>query len=208
MLICGRMLIVITAPTAVPKEHVLAAQLFDRGLRRLHIRKPEWSEQSIVQFVHRLDRYRDRIVLHGSPSLASRLRVRGLHYTERSRPQAPLAQPATGLSVSTSFHSLQQLHTDWGPALRYAFLSPIFDSVSKEGYAAADFDRGEVRDALAACSFPVVALGGITAANLPEIKALGFAGAAVIGSVWQADDPVAAFEELQEAGGGEQQTVF
>lgn len=108
--------------------------------------------------------------------------------------------------MSTSFHSLQQLHGGWGPALRYAFLSPIFDSISKEGYAAADFDRGQLRVTLAACSFPVVALGGITVAKLPEAKALGFAGAAVIGSVWQANDPVAAFEELQEAWG--QQTVF
>ena len=70
------MLIVITPPTAVQNEHALACRLFDRGLQRLHIRKPEWSERSLVQFIDRLDDYRDRIVLHGSPSLASRLRVR------------------------------------------------------------------------------------------------------------------------------------
>lgn len=35
--------------------------------------------------------------------------------------------------------------------------------------------------------------------NLPKIKQLGFAGAAVLGSVWQASDPVEAFKELLAA---------
>jgi thiamine-phosphate pyrophosphorylase len=45
----------------------------------------------------------------------------------------------------------------------------------------------------------VLALGGVTAEGLPQIRALGFDGVAVLGAVWQADDPVAAFCELQDA---------
>ena len=41
-----------------------------------------------------------------------------------------------------------------------------------------------------------VALGGVTAARLPEVAAMGFGGAAVLGGVWGADDPVAAVEDL------------
>ena len=45
----------------------------------------------------------------------------------------------------------------------------------------------------------VLALGGITAARLPQIRALGFDGVAVLGAIWQAADPVAAFCEIQDA---------
>lgn len=92
--------------------------------------------------------------------------TQGVHYAERSRPPAPLPRPAAGLSVSTSFHSLHQLRTEWGPALSYSFLSPIYNSVSKEGYGAADFDSSELREALRTCPWPVVALGGVTPDNV------------------------------------------
>jgi thiamine-phosphate pyrophosphorylase len=45
----------------------------------------------------------------------------------------------------------------------------------------------------------VLALGGVTAERLPQARALGFDGVAVLGAVWQAADPVAAFCEIQSA---------
>jgi len=43
----------------------------------------------------------------------------------------------------------------------------------------------------------VFALGGVTMENMAQVRALGFDGAAVLGAVWQAADPVAAFLLLQ-----------
>jgi thiamine-phosphate pyrophosphorylase len=43
----------------------------------------------------------------------------------------------------------------------------------------------------------VFALGGVAVGKLARVRALGFDGAAVLGAVWQAADPVAAFEALQ-----------
>ena len=84
--------------------------------------------------------------------------TQGIHYTERSRPAAPLARLKDSLTVSTSFHTSAQLRVDWG-AVDYAFLSPVYDSISKEGYGAA-FGEAELGAALAAATVPVVALGG------------------------------------------------
>ena len=83
--------------------------------------------------------------------------AQGVHYTEKMRPRPPLQQRLP-LSISTAFHDLQQLQTDYG-ALDYAFLSPIFDSISKEGYAAA-FDHKSLMQSIASSSVPLIALGG------------------------------------------------
>lgn len=123
----------------------------------------------------------------------------GVHYTERTRPPPPLTRPGGQLSVSTAFHDLTQLQQPWGLALDYAFLSPIYDSISKQGYGAAAFERNQLQATLANCPTPIVALGGITAGRLNDLRICGFAGAAVIGSVWQAADPVEAYEQLQQA---------
>ena len=42
-----------------------------------------------------------------------------------------------------------------------------------------------------------LALGGIEADKLAAVREAGFAGAAVLGAVWQSPDPVAAFRQLQ-----------
>jgi thiamine monophosphate synthase len=46
---------------------------------------------------------------------------------------------------------------------------------------------------------PVLALGGVAAENIDLLPAVGFAGAAVLGSIWQGADPVAALRQLQTA---------
>ena len=81
----------------------------------------------------------------------------------------------------------------------YVFLSPVFDSISKTGYAAAFPDGAELSDRLICSRYPVYALGGVTRERLEEVHALGFAGAALLGAVWEAADPVAEFQAASRA---------
>jgi thiamine-phosphate diphosphorylase len=65
-------------------------------------------------------------------------------------------------------------------------------------------DRGAAGIALldgvvGACSIPVLAIGGVTAARVPEVLRTGAFGIAVIRAVWDAADPVKAAEELGRA---------
>jgi thiamine-phosphate pyrophosphorylase len=99
----------------------------------------------------------------------------------------------------------------WPPAvyLDYCFLSPVYDSISKVGYRSAGFlgeeQKGEeqrrspspLAAALARAPLPVLALGGVGPGKLRELRAAGFAGAAVLGAVWQAvEGPVEAYRAL------------
>ncbi len=128
------------------------------------------------------------------------LPLQGIHYKERDRPPPPLSRFGEGLSQSTSLHSIADVLQDWRN-LDYAFLSPIFDSISKEGYSAAGFDPQEVTDALQRAQMPVYALGGIDVEKVPVVRRMGFHGIGLLGAVWGADDPLAALQEFIDAAG-------
>lgn len=178
--------------------------LFEAGLQAFHLRKPGASAAAVEAYLQAVPlQYHDRIVLHSHYELARRYQVRGLHLPAHARATwtAQARWRQLGHSLSTSFHGLEELrrhrrHYD------YVFLSPIFDSLSKQGYGQA-FALAELQEELRRLRQrgqyvpQVVALGGITAVNVAQVRAMGFAGAAVLGSVWQAADPVAAFRELE-----------
>lgn len=71
------------------------------------------------------------------------------------------------------------------PQRAYVFLSPIFDSISKAGYEAA-FTASRLQQAAAdgIIDGKVIALGGVTANNIPLLKEWHFGGAAFLGDVW------------------------
>ena len=83
--------------------------------------------------------------------------AQGIHYTAKDRPQLPIRRDADFTS-SISLHSLDELSEDLH-GLEYAFLSPIFDSISKPGHNAA-FDSDALRKAVSAAACPIIALGG------------------------------------------------
>ncbi|MDO7884944.1 thiamine phosphate synthase [Hymenobacter cheonanensis] len=196
-------LVVITAPTALSEEPRLLAALLAAGLQRLHLRKPGWPAEELAQLVEALPtHFHSRLVLHGHPALVRRYGLGGLHLTASQR-AAAARRPALlpGQTLSTSFHSLAEV----AHARRrydYVFLSPIFDSLSKAGYAS-NFDLATVRTFLQKrAASPtrqpqVVALGGIDSQTSKLARTAGFAGAAVLGAIWQSPDPVAAFRELR-----------
>ena len=69
------------------------------------------------------------------------------------------------------------------------FLSPIYDSISKQGYAAAYTRESLLRAQQAGIiNQQVMALGGISLECLPEVKSLGFGGAVLLGDVWGKDE--------------------
>lgn len=177
-----------------PRECHIVNTLLKDGPAIFHLRKPQahaFQLESYIENIH--PEHRSRVVLHQHHDLATRYHLKGIHYPEKVRPPPPL--PRTTHSQSTSFHDPVNLQEDWG-GLDYAFLSPIFDSISKEGYLSAGFDPVQLQTTLATCRIPVFALGGITCERISEAKDMGFSGVAVLGTVWQAEDPIAAYHDL------------
>ena len=183
------MTIVITRPDFFTGEAERITTLLTSGKADLiHIRKPQSSQYEVEQLLEELPAtLYPRLVLHDHHSLAIRYGLRGVHLNSRN-PEPPASWNG---AVSISCHSFDELADCLRQPYTYMSLSPIFDSISKQGYKAA-FPREELADAKARGLLDnVFALGGVTFGNLREVvEDMGFAGGAIMGGFWNEPVPL------------------
>lgn len=182
-------LIAITPDGAAAGEEEVINRLFEEGLEVLHLRKPQPGEAYVRELLCRIDAaFHGRIVIHDHFGLIGDFGLKGVHLNRRNS-----AAPATGgISVSCSCHSFDDLRA--AATRDYAFLSPIFDSISKPGYGKAYTHEeliGARRRGL--INEKVYALGGVDENTIPLAAEYGFGGVAVLGALWggvgTGDDP-------------------
>lgn len=175
-------LITITQPAFFEGEADAITSLFDARLEILHLRKPGASYEDTDNLLRHLPpEYMERIVIHDHFGLASERNLKGIHLNGRN-PTAPAGFIG---HISRSCHSLEEV-VEYKATCNYVFLSPIYDSISKEGYAAAyAFDDLQKAHQAGIIDAKVMALGGVTAVHLSEISSLGFGGAVLLGDIWQ-----------------------
>ena len=175
-------LIVITQPSFVSDEGMLINTLFENGIDRVHIRKPGASGEEHRRLIEKIDgRWHDRLSLHDCHDVAVEYGC-GVHLNGRN-PYPP--QIEGGVVLSASCHSLAEV-VERKPVCDYVFLSPIFDSISKQGYGSA-FTEDDIKKATQSgiVDSRVMALGGVCLDNLSLVKDMGFGGAALLGDVWR-----------------------
>lgn len=178
-------LIVITPPTFFIEEDKIITALFEEGLDILHIRKPGTPTMYCERLLTLIpEKYHRKIVTHEHFYLKKEYDLLGIHLNSRN-PREP--ENYVG-HVSCSCHSVDEVkekkdHYD------YVFMSPIFDSISKENYYSA-YTAEELREAAkeGIIDKNVMALGGITHENILEIKDFGFGGAVILGDLWNKFD--------------------
>ena len=172
-----------------PKEAEVIVRLFEAGLKRYHLRKPNWSEKLCATLLAALPAHlHPKISIHQCYTLARHFDVR-------------LHQKDTGERITNArSRSLHQLE-DFDEALcgyEYGVLSPLFPSISKTGYTPR-WTIDELRIHMSSCTLATVyALGGITACNASLAMDLGFKGVVLHGSLWKAPDPLSAFRRFRK----------
>ncbi|MDG4946319.1 thiamine phosphate synthase [Weeksellaceae bacterium KMM 9713] len=190
------MLILISPEKDLKNEISILNQLFEAGLECFHLRKPTYSKEEMMAYIKQIDaKFHDRIVLHSFHELVNKFNVRGIHFSESLRVQY-IDHPSQyfmdlnmfGKTISSSFHEIKDIENCYFE-FDYHFLSPVFNSISKENYPGRHFDVNKVDK-------DIIALGGMTSENINQIKDLGFKGAAVLGSLWNAENPVEYFKIL------------
>lgn len=174
-------IVIITRPEFLEREAKTINSMFRLGLQHLHLRKPGCEEKELLKLLEQIDKeYYQRIVLHDHHRLAMQLPLGGIHLNSRN----PHPMPGYSGSISCSCHSIAELQSN-PYNCNYRTLSPIFDSVSKQGYSAR-FSDAELKQAASKgiINKQVYALGGVTLNKIPLLETYRFGGAVLLGEPW------------------------
>lgn len=194
--------IVITTPDFIENEAEYINQLFECGIDLLHLRKPDSDMADCELLIKDIDpKWYPQIVVHNHFPLCQKYHLHGIHLNRRNN---KIPKGFKG-SISCSCHSFEEVEialniketkTKEGDKIldksqtsaskyNYVFLSPIFDSISKQGYNHS-FSNRDLEEAATKgiINDKVIALGGITFPYIPQLRAWNFGGAAFLGDVW------------------------
>lgn len=189
-------MIVITNPSAVANEISIIDSLFEEGLPLLHIRKPNFSEFEMAQYVHQIKlEFRSRLVLHSQHQLADDFGINRIHFSEKER-KTRRKKNVENNTISTAIHSIKDFNS-LSSDYEYAFLSPVYASISKENY----YPKTDLlEDVKQRTNFDLkmVALGGIHSGNIGATLQNGFDNIALLGTIWNNDNPTKQFKLCQQ----------
>jgi thiamine monophosphate synthase len=191
-------LAVITQPETFDGEADRLEELLEAGVMKLHLRKPGAAPEEFEDLVERLaSRWGERLVLHGNMrrELAVRYGIPQVHGAVKAgQEKNGCMRVGERLAASTSVHSWEELQA-LPQGLVYAFISPVFDSISKRGYEA-NKSLQEWPEGVLPCM--PVGLGGVGAETIGELLRRGWKGAAVLGWIWdKPGEEVKRFEQLK-----------
>jgi thiamine-phosphate pyrophosphorylase len=193
-----KIMIVISNPTEIINEVSIINSLFDEGMVLFHIRKPEYSKEELRLFLSGINlSYYSKLVLHQHHDLAEEFQIKRLHFAEQKRLETPvrLSKPDWRKSFSTSVHSIEDFNS-LPNAFDYAFLSPIYPSISKQNYVPTKNAFEEIKKR-SNQQTKLIALGGISVENIEELIHNGFDDFALLGSLWNTKNPIENFKKCQ-----------
>jgi thiamine-phosphate pyrophosphorylase len=121
----------------------------------------------------------------------------GVHLGQDDLAPEELPAEARRLLVGFSTHTRAQVEDSRSRPIDVVAYGPVFGTASKVSEYGARGLEG-LREAVSLAAHPLVAIGGIDAANLAAVRAAGASAAAVISVVANAPDPAQATRYLQE----------
>lgn len=192
------MIILIAPEKDISNEIEILHQLFEEGLEYYHFRKPFKNYEEHVSYLNRIDKkYHDRIVVHNFHELINGFHLKGIHFQEQKRIEN-IDNPGKyfknlemyGKTISSSFHEPEDIENCYFE-FDYHLLSPVFTSISKEGYEGRGFDVNHIDK-------NIIGMGGVTSENIESFKTLGYKGVGVLGGIWSSSKPVDAFKEIKK----------
>jgi len=191
------MIITFSPEQSVEQETLIVNQLLEKGIDLFHIRKYGLSDDAMLDYINAIDApYRNRLVLHSHFHLAKENGIGRLHFNEMYRAKKEELKYADAFVLSTSVHSIE-VFNGLGKTWAYAFLSPIFSSISKPGYGAGNsvFDSLQCRNNV---NVSLIGLGGIDRQNYKKVLDAGADGIALLGGIWKSGNPIDVLSALMQ----------
>ncbi len=168
----------------------LARTFFEAGVRLLQVRSKQLGSRALLELCRTIvaagQPLGADVIVNDRPDIAVLSGAAGVHVGQDDLPPHAVRQVMPRGALGFSTHSREQFDTALEGPATYLAVGPVFGTSTKEtGYSAVGLDL--VRWAVARSDRPVVAIGGITAENAPEVLAAGAASVAVISDLLAGD---------------------
>ena len=175
-------LILLTSPDFFIEEDKILSALFEEGLDILHLRKPH-SEPVFCERLLTLlpEHYHKRIVVHDHFYLKEEFGLMGIHLSHHN----PTPPPDYHDMMSRTCYTLDEV-SELKPKSKYVILKNVYDSISEPTYVS----RFTAEDLALATRQGIIdrhvmAQGGISLENIPQLKQYGFGGVVIRGDLWR-----------------------
>ncbi|HEV2880192.1 MAG TPA: thiamine phosphate synthase [Pyrinomonadaceae bacterium] len=143
-----------------------------------------------------------RLLVNDRADIALAAGADGVHLTARSLdPLVVRNISPRGFLIGVSTHTLAEARAASASDADFAVFGPVFDTPSKQAYGA-PLGLAALREAThAVAPFPILALGGITRASIPQVMAAGARGVAAIRLFGDESELETIVKELRESDG-------
>jgi len=177
------------------------ARLLPLGVKCIQLRIKTLEGQALrtelEQGIALARKYQAMLFINDHWELALSLGAPGVHLGQDDLPAADLrAIHQSGISLGISTHNEEELAIAEAARPSYIALGPIYPSKTKDLPVQGLANLKRWRQLT---SRPLVAIGGITLARIPEVLATGVDGIAMITSITQAKDPIETTKQLLAA---------
>lgn len=172
------------------------------GAGMIQLREKDLTARELYDLGARLQ---NRLAPHGTPLLlndrldvAQALDAAGVHLAGHSLSPSQARRilgPDKLIGVST--HSLDHAQQAMHEGADFIVFGPVFETPSKVQYGAPQ-GLNRLAEVVANVTCPVIAIGGIDVANVPQVLQTGAHGVAMIRAVLAASDPCAAAQKLRQ----------
>ena len=174
---------------AVLKGGATMVQLREKHLDRDHFRREALELRDLCR------RYGVPFLLNDAVELAVETDADGVHVGQHDRPAAEVrAMIGPDKLLGVSAQTVEQALAAQAAGADYLGVGAVFPTGTKEDADAVSLDT--LAAICRAVDIPVVAIGGITAENLPALARTGICGAAVVSALFAQADPEQAARAL------------
>lgn len=173
------------------------------GLRAVQLREKDLPVRELLELATSLRdstrRRGARLLINDRADVALAVDADGVQRTHASLPVSALRPilPA-GCLIGASVHSLDEARRAEAEGADFLLFGPVYDTPSKRPYGPPQ-GLEPLRHVVDAVRLPVLAVGGLTPARVPEVLGAGAAGVAVIAAIIAAAQPADATKAFLDA---------
>lgn len=171
------------------------------GATFVQLREKSLNMESFVAEARQIkilcEKYHVPFVINDNVDVALAVDADGVHVGQGDMAASDARKKlGTGKLIGVTARTVEQAVTAWKQGADYLGVGAVFATSTKGD--AKEISHGTLKEICRSVSIPVVAIGGICAANVMELKGTGIEGVAVVSAIFASEDIEMAARELRE----------